>query len=1257
MTTTSMRDTLRASGLVGADLLAVDWERTPVGDPDTWPLSLRNAIRILLTSRFSMWMAWGPELTFFCNDAYRRDTLGKKYPWALGRSASEVWSEIWPDIGPRIERVMSTGEATWDEALLLFLERSGYAEETYHTFSYSPLADDDGQIVGMLCVVSEVTEEVVATRRMTTLRDLGVRMSAAGDELAAVRAACTQLSANAHTLPFAGVYLFEEDGERAVLTGTAGIDPDHPAAPSVVTSGDDPPRWPLDRLWAGETVLEPLAGRFADLPTGAWELPPEQGVLVPLLQPAQDHPYGFLLVGLNPHRPFDEQYRDFVTLVAAHLSAAISDSRAIEAEKQRAETLARLDQAKTDFFANVSHELRTPLTLLLAPAEDALVSEEEPLPPHQRERLATIVRNGQRMLQLVNTLLDFSRLESGRARSEFRCTDLCTLTGELAAMFQSAADRSGLRLEVDCDGPVWAWVDHDQWAKVVLNLLSNAFKFTFEGAVRLTLEEQDGEVVLTVKDTGTGIPDSEMPHLFERFHRVAGARSRTHEGSGIGLALVAELVALHGGRIEVASRVGEGSTFTVRLPQGRDHLPADQVREGEAVAPQVEEGPASQLIAQALSWLPSDDVPILAEEPSPAAADGPPRARVLVVDDNADMRAYIADTIGGDCVVDLAADGVEALQCMQDVRPDLVITDVMMPRLDGFGLLERMQADPVLTAIPVIMLSARAGEEGMIEGLEAGADDYLVKPFSGRELMARVRVTLALDREQRVREVLERSEQLLDQAQRLARVGSWEINLDEDTLIASRVFLELLELTREELEERGAAAVIRSRVHPGDLKMVDARLADAQPGEIIEYETRIVLPSGSELVFEARGEVVPPGPDGARVLRGSFQDVTEQRATQQRLITAQAEREASVRERRIAEQLQASLLPASRFDVDQLEVAAVYRAGVEGTQVGGDWYDVLDLGAGRTALVVGDVMGRGVRAAAVMGQLKSAVRAFATLDLTPVEVLEHLDTLVQDLTGDQIVTCIYAVHDAAEQTLTYANAGHLPPLVRRADGRSIVVEGSEGTGPPLGAGFFGAEAATTDLDEGDVVLLYTDGLVERRGHDIQDGIDTLARMIDERRDVPLAELPNALVTALVGADADDDVALIAAQVAPDDGHVYEVRLSDAKTAPRDARRAVGEQLGRWEVDRDTVDDVVLATSELVTNALVHARPPIDLRLRAVAEHIVLEVQDRALLRPRRRRPEDDDERGRGLNIVEALSLEWGTHRTASGKTVWCSIAR
>jgi PAS domain S-box-containing protein len=1242
-----MRETFEAGGRVGADLLAVDWSQTSLGDPESWSLSLKNAIRILLTSKFSMWMAWGPELTFFCNDAYRRDTLGTKYPWALGRRADEVWSEIWADIGPRIDRVMETGEATWDEALLLFLERSGYTEETYHTFSYSPLADDDGAVAGMLCVVTEDTQQVVATSRMALLRDLGVRMSAARDERSAVAEACQQIDADGRLLPFAVVYLFDEAGEGAWRAGAAGFAGEHPVAPPLLHTSSGEARWPLSQLWEGAGAVVPLTGRFGDLPRGRWPAAPETAYVVPLVQAAADHPYGFLVAGLNRYRPFDDTYRDFVDLVAGHLSAAISDARAIQAERERAEQLARLDQAKTDFFANVSHELRTPLTLLLGPAEDALGDRESPLPPAQATRLETIARNGQRMLQLVNTLLDFSRLESGRNHASFQRTDLCVLTGELGAMFHSAAERAGLRLDIECDGETVAYVDRDQWSKIVLNLISNAMKFTFEGGVTVTVGTEDGSAVLRVRDTGTGIPDADQPRLFERFHRVAGSRSRTHEGSGIGLALVAELVQVHGGTVEVESELGKGSTFVVRLPLGHDHLPSDQVADETGMVAAAGDGLTRSMVAQALSWLP-EDAPARLE---PATQDG--RPSVLVVDDNSDMRAYISDLLRPEYDVLVAADGLDALALMTEAHPDLVLTDVMMPRLDGFGLLRKMQADPVLTSVPVIMLSARAGEEGTLEGLEAGANDYLVKPFSGRELLARVRVNLELDREQRVRQTLERNEELLAQAQRMAQIGSWEIDLDRDTITASPMFCELMQTSAEEMERLGTAAVMERLVHPDDLERVRLQIDHAVPGELVEYETRIVLPDGRLRHFQARGEIATDRTD-ARVLRGSFQDITDQRATQRRLIAAEAEREAATRERLIAEQLQASLLPESEFDVDSLEVAAFYRAGVDGTYVGGDWYDVIHLGAGRTAFVIGDVMGRGVRAAAVMGQLRSAVRAYATLDLTPVEVLEHLDRLVQELGTNQIVTCVYAVHDAADRTLTYANAGHLPPLLAR-DEMTDTAARIEATGPPLGAGYFGMQPEVLDLAVDDLVVLYTDGLVERRGTDLFDGIARLATAVREHTGDDLARLPETLARGLLDGEVDDDIALVLVKVdAPDDPGL-QVRLDSATTAPSQARRAVREQLEEWEVAEELIDDLVLVTSELVTNAFVHARPPIDLRIRRTHHEVVLEVQDRALLRPRRRRPDDHDEHGRGLNIVEALTADWGTRSSESSKTVWCTV--
>ncbi len=563
---------------LGRDLAAVDWSATALGPVDGWPASLRNTVQVMLGSRFSMWLAWGSELTFFCNDAYRRDTLGSKYPWALGRRSDEVWSEIWPDIGPRIDSVITTGQATWDEALLLFLERSGYQEETYHTFSYSPITDDDGQIAGMLCVVSEDTAQVIGERRMTTLRDLGTGLARASTTAEVSATASRQLGEDPYNLPFAAGYLFDADASTARLAWTAGIAEGHAAIPAVVRRGERRPAWPVRDLLAGRApIVELTSGGATDLPSGAWPEPPAQALAVPFTQPGERRPLGFMIVGLNRYRPLDEAYRGFLDLIASQLAAAVTRARAFDEERQRAEELAELDRAKTTFFTNVSHELRTPLTLLLGPAEDALSDASEPLPSTQRNRLEVIQRNGERLLKLVNTLLDFSRMSSGNAVGRFEPLDLARYTAELASMFDSAMRRAGLEFTVEARPlGAQAYVDAEMWAKIVLNLLSNALKATFRGGVTVRVGDVGGAAQLDVIDTGAGIPLAEQQRLFERFHRVSGAALRSHEGSGIGLALVAELAATHGGTVSVQSTPGAGSTFTVRIPYGTAHLPASR---------------------------------------------------------------------------------------------------------------------------------------------------------------------------------------------------------------------------------------------------------------------------------------------------------------------------------------------------------------------------------------------------------------------------------------------------------------------------------------------------------------------------------------------------------------------------------------------------------------------------------------------------------------------------------------------------------
>jgi PAS domain S-box-containing protein len=1252
-----VRDTFRRSGDVGRDMLAVDWAATPLGPLESWSNSLQSAVRIVLSSRFSMWMAWGPELTFFCNDAYRRDTLGAKYPWALGKPASVVWSEIWDDIEDRVRTVLSDGEATWDESLMLFLERSGYTEETFHTFSYSPIFDDAGVIAGLLCVVKEDTEEVVARRRMQTLRELGARRASNLTEAETIGTACRALAQFPVDLPFSLVYLYDDDGRTARLAGRTGFAGEHPAAPPALDVEADPAdqAWPAAAALSGATtVVDDLESLFFDLPTGAWSVSPRQALVAPLLSSAGGRPYGFQVFGLNRYRPLDAGYRDFCNLVAGQLSASITDARAYEFEKRRAETLAELDQAKTDFFTNVSHEFRTPLTLLLGPAEDALADETNPVSGRQRERTQVILRNGQRLLKLVNTLLDFSRLESGRVEAHFEPVDLAQYTRELASMFETAAERLGLFLTVETEPlrePVY--VDRDLWAKVVLNLLSNAMKFTFTGGitVRLTRElSQHGDrAVLRVSDTGTGIPEHELPHLFERFHRVSGARSRTHEGSGIGLALVSELVALHGGTVAATSTAGEGSTFTAALPFGSTHLPAEQIAKPTDGQSATLAAVAEGFLAEATHWVDADTV-----ERGVVAVDArPDKPRVLVVDDNADIREYVGSLLSRDYLVQTAVDGVDGLEQARALPPDLVLTDVMMPRMDGFELLAALQADPVTLGIPVVMLSARAGEEGTLQGLDAGADDYLVKPFTARELLARVRSNVELDRARRTRLRLERSRTLLDQAQRLARVGSWEIDLASGTVEASDEFLRIMGRTADEVAAMSYDDIVGELIHPEDQAMVQ-RAFDEADGTGIHYESRVVRPSGETVLISVYGEVVLDEHGERATLRGSVQDITERRAAEEALALAAANAEAAAREHAIADQLQRSLLPQQGFDLDHLEVATYYRAGVEGTQVGGDWYDVIELGGGRTALVVGDVMGRGVRAASVMGQLRAAVRAYARLDLPPADLLESLDGLVREIGDDQIVTCIYAVFDPADRVLRFANAGHLPPIVTVPGGECRVVGGDEN--PPLGVGPYNLTQHTVDLTSNARVVLYTDGLVERRGEDLALGIATLAGHVSAL-DGPVDGVPEELVAGMLPDGPDDDVAILVARVDPPSGEEsLSCRIDSAHTAVADARHLVTSWLEARSMPALLVADAALATSELVTNALVHGRPPIELRLRLESADVLIEVRDRATYQPRKLRPDANDEHGRGLQIVAALASRWGTRPTEHGKAVWCVLS-
>ncbi|HXG26120.1 MAG TPA: ATP-binding protein [Candidatus Binatia bacterium] len=785
-------------GEMAARIAAHDWSRTPLGRPEDWSPSLRMMVRFLLSNRFPMLLWWGPQYICLYNDAYV-PILGTKHPAALGRPTDTVWSEIWDVLRPLIDTPFHGGPSTWDEDIELELRRYGFTEETHFTIAYSPVPDETVPtgIGGVLATVNEITEKVVAERRVTALRDLATRDGQATDARLACELAVQAIGRHPKDVPFAAIYLSDEDGTTASLVASTGLGRAVGWPREVVLDG------PVDRSQNGSrsgrdgrdglpiaeairqasvTVVDDLARRLGGAgPPGPWRDPPSEAVLVPLLGGARAQS-GVLVAGVSSRLRLDHRYRSFLELVGGQISTAIANARAYEDERRRAEALAELDRAKTAFFSNVSHEFRTPLTLLLGPLRDVL-DDGANLRPQQREQLEVADRNARRLLRLVNTLLDFSRIEAGRAEASFEPVDLGAVTADLASQFRAAVERAGLTLDVQVD-PIGepVHVDRDMWEKIVLNLLSNALKSTFEGGIAVRVRRDGRAAVVEVADTGIGITESQLERIFERFHRVEQARSRTHEGSGIGLALVKELVEQHGGEVSVASEVGAGSTFTVRIPIGTAHLPPERIGAERTLEPTTIG--AAPFVEEALAWLPSgngtgDGVAGAADDGYGEAArdlDGgwlenaPAKgARILVVDDNADMLAYIGRLLGRHWTVVSIGDGAAALELLQREAFDLLVCDVMLPGLDGLSLVSRLRADPALSGLPAILVSARAGEESRIDGAAAGVDDYIVKPFSARELVARVAGTLRLaETRRRAREATDEAQtKLLETNQKL----------------------------------------------------------------------------------------------------------------------------------------------------------------------------------------------------------------------------------------------------------------------------------------------------------------------------------------------------------------------------------------------------------------------------------------------------------------------------------------------------------
>jgi signal transduction histidine kinase/CheY-like chemotaxis protein len=1254
-------------GEMGRRILSYDWPAHPLGDPVNWSAAVRTTVATALACRFPTVLWLGDQLRLIYNDGYI-PMLDDKHPAALGSAGADVWWDIWDVIWPLLDGVVTTGKATWSDDLKLMLVNDGRRRERYFTFTYSPIIGAGGAIEGVFCAVAETTERVLSERRLRTLGTLAAALMDAQSVETALDTAIGVCAQHPADLPFAAVYASDEADSRVRLRG---VTPTAAAAmPQLLASFTDRGSLEADGL----RLVPELPAVLPSLTTLLGEDCPEQALVITLSSPADDVTDSLstaaLVLGLSRYRPLDDQYRGFCRLVADQVSATMANATAYQGERRRAESLAQLDLAKTTFLANVSHEFRTPLTLMLGPLDDALalLSGDDSL----ADRLQMVQRNGRRLLRMVNALLDFSRIEAGQSQPQLAVVDVGALTSGIASSFAEVCKIAGIELVLDCRA-AWAEADAAMWETIVLNLVSNAFKYTLTGSITVTAAPgRDGGATITVSDTGTGIAAEHLPRLFDRFYRPADTGGRTAEGSGIGLALVRSLVEMHHGTIDVASTPGQGTTVRVSLPA------ADAGPSAGAADSIARSAKGNDYADEALGWLGAG---------SHTERAFSSRKLVLVADDNADMRRHLTTVLGSRWDVIEAGDGRQALEMARRCRPDVLITDVMMPELDGFGLITAIRADADLASLPVIMLSARAGPEAVGGGLAAGADNYLVKPFTSADLISHVAARLeaaARDRtappgdeaSQRERalaslsadigaakSVSEALELLLRSPVCSLRATAAGVGLLDETGTKLRITY-AGDLTRDVTDRYYlvslSSPVLLAETARTDQRMVvpDTAALDARFLAEAADKARAVRASILEPLHADDGAVLGAmglGWPGPREISPADTELTRRVAA----IVSRAVTRISVadREHQIAMSLQERLLGLGAIS-PAAAVSAVYQPAGEIMRVGGDWYTATPLGPDRIGISAGDVVGHGLPAATVMSQLRSALGAAALATSDPAAVLDLLDRYAQTLDDAAFATVAYAIIDTAAGTVSYACAGHPYPLVVGPEGTVTWLQ--DGRRPPLAVRSVppGLAAATgrANLLPGSLLLLYTDGLIERRSEPLDDGFARLTAAAAGCAKLPAGQACTALISQMTpGKGYADDVAIIAVRPAGTTAtsHIDAMPATLSELGP--ARERMRDWLAHLSTSRQTTHDVVLGAGEALSNAIEHGsdldpRRTVSVEAFAAGDEISVTVTDsgRWLKDSAASRA---DQRGRGLKLIHGLAKHSETARTILGTQV------
>jgi signal transduction histidine kinase len=787
-------DVFSGGGKMGEYVRSKDWSKTPLGPIEQWPQSLKTIVGLCLASNFPISIAWGPHRVQIYNDGYW-PICGDKHPQAMGQDYKECWAAAWPVIGEAFEAA-SKGQTQFLTNQRMFLNRFGYMEETFFTFNFTPIFDESGGVGGLFHPVTELTQQSLGERRLDLLRNIGTRTMKVNTLKETIALLMDIFSESELDIPFSHFYLLNNDANEARLIASSGIKAETTASlsPKTINLLNTPDTtWPLAKVLESRRpfLVGDLSKIFGSIQCGPYEEEPRSAFVFPVELPNLPNVFGFFVAGVSSRRILDEPYRTFYDLLNSAVSNALTKAKANEDEGKRIEALMELDKTKTAFFSNISHEFRTPLMLMLGSIDGLLHDENNPLKKVQKEQMLMLQRNALRLQRLVNNLLDFSKIEAGRMEAKYYATNISAFTAELASSFRSVMEKAGLQFTIDCK-PISkeVYIDHEMWEKIVFNLLSNALKFTFSGSISVVLTEEQNGIMLKINDTGEGISKEGLGNLFKRFHRIQGAKSRSYEGSGLGLAFVRDLVRLHGGTVSVNSEVKKGSTFTVQIPFGKEHLPAEKVMDKKAQQ-KISDG-VHVFLNESEEWVDKNTMldEIVAIDKTNHSGN---KSLLLLVDDNADVLEYVSRILmqNEDWEIAKASNGVEALTFMDKRTPSLILSDVMMPEMDGFELLKRIRSNVLTSRIPVILLSARAGEDASIEGLEKGADDYLVKPFSAKELYARVKNQLMmLEMRTDNKELLQRLKNRTKEMEQMTYIASHDLQQPLNTIFSMINMLE-----------------------------------------------------------------------------------------------------------------------------------------------------------------------------------------------------------------------------------------------------------------------------------------------------------------------------------------------------------------------------------------------------------------------------------------------------------------------------------